>query len=573
MIIKKQLKHLIACVFLLLSMLFSSSTKAQQWDGYTLFSIMGTSTARLVDTSGTVYHTWTFSNSQKTGYSSYLLPGGKLLRTVQYAGGNSFTGGPITGEVMIADWNGNILWDYVYSTPNYCTHHDVCAMPNGNVLLIAYVRKTAAEVLAAGCNTFSSEMWSERIVEVQPTGLNTGTVVWEWNLWDHLVQNVDPAKANYYPTIVDHPELLNINFLASKDWIHMNGIDYNPILDQITFSSRYMDEMYVIDHSTTTAEAASHTGGNSGKGGDLIYRWGRPSAYSAPGTQIINVVHDAHWIPEGVPNAGYLVGYNNNGTNNNQSYIDQVNTPVNGYNYNLTLGQAYTPASYTLRHTCNGYTSNMGNSHQLPNGNMLVNMATSGNFYELDPQGNTIWTFSWTSFGNGFNAQAFRYNTCYISNPAPPIPLITANGNTLTADSGVTWQWYLNGALLAGATGQSYTATQTGIYLVRITDSNSCQFSYSSGYNHQVIISTNEHSVSDELTIYPNPTSALITLDKNYFNGNDYDISVFDSYGKLIVQQKNSPVVNLTHCQVGIYNVMIQSGKTGTINKKIVLIR
>ena len=50
-------------------------------------------------------------------------------------------------------------------------------------------------------------------------------------------------------------------------------------LDQIVLSNHNLSEIWIIDHSTTTLEAASHSGGNSGKGGDLLYRWGNPQAY------------------------------------------------------------------------------------------------------------------------------------------------------------------------------------------------------------------------------------------------------------------------------------------------------
>jgi hypothetical protein len=106
--------------------------------------------------------------------------------------------------------------------PTYCSHHDICGLPNGNVLLIAYELKTPTEVSAAGCNQ-SITMWPDKIVEIMPTGPTTGSVVWEWHIWDHLVQNVDANKANYQSSIVAHPELLNINYSTQKDWMHMNG--------------------------------------------------------------------------------------------------------------------------------------------------------------------------------------------------------------------------------------------------------------------------------------------------------------------------------------------------------------
>lgn len=448
---------------------------AQSWGDYTLYSIQNSQTAVLLKNDNTVYHSWSFSSTNKTGYSAYLLPGGELLRTVRYTP-NSFSGGGQTGKLQKVAWNGTILWDFVYSTTTYAMHHDICPMPNGNVLLICYESKTAAQATQAGCSQ-NIVIWSEKIVEVKQTGLTTGEVVWEWHLWDHLVQNLYPNKDNYETTIVDHPDRININYKTSKDWIHMNGIDYNPILDQIAFSSHNLNEIYVIDHSTTTAEAATGSGGNSGKGGRILYRWGNPTAYQATGTTIFNVVHDARWIPEGVPNVGRLVAFNNKGTATPKSTVDEVIPPRVEYLYSRNPGSAYTPATYTSRHISPGYSSNESGSQSLPNGNLLVTLAMSGLIYEINPSGTMIWSKQLS----GTVAKAFRYEACYVNNPAPAIPEVSINGNQLVSTAAVTYQWYRNGDLIAGATGQTYTPTQSGIYLVRITDANGCVYRYSQG--------------------------------------------------------------------------------------------
>ncbi len=421
-------------------------SQAQTWGDYTFYSQMNSTKAYLINMAGTAYHSWTFASNKQTGYSSYLLPGGVVLRTVAHAG-NSFSGGGMTGEVMKADWNGNVLWDFVYSTSTYCMHHDVCAMPNGNVLIIAYESKTAAEVTAAGCSQ-SIVMWPEKIVEVQPNGATGGTIVWEWHVWDHLCQTYNAAKANYVTSIVQHPELLNINYNTQKDWMHANGIDYNPALDQITFSSHMLNEIYVIDHSTTTAEAASHSGGNSGKGGDFLYRWGNPAAYQAAGTTDFNVVHDAHWVPADCPRANYLAGFNNKGGTGGKTCVDLFNPPYNGYNYNITLGSAYAPATYNWRHTYTGSpTQDLGNSQQLPNGNTLVCIAQSGYVYEIDSNQTMVWS---KSIG-GTVPHAYRYTACYVNGtttvtasatPAQVCPGAAVQLNAIPASgSGYTYSW------------------------------------------------------------------------------------------------------------------------------------
>ena len=87
--------------------------------------------------------------------------------------------------------------------------------------------------------------------------------------------------------------------------MHTNAVAYNAELDQIMLSIHAFSEVWIIDHGTTTEEAASHSGGKRGKGGDLLYRWGNPRAYRT-GTNVdqrLFAQHNAHWIPEGLPGA------------------------------------------------------------------------------------------------------------------------------------------------------------------------------------------------------------------------------------------------------------------------------
>ena len=541
---------------------------AQQYPGYTLYAVQNQSTANLVDTNGNLVHTWNFASTAKTGYSTYMLQGGTLVRAVAKTG-NSFTGGPICGEVQMVDYYGNVTWDYVYSTTNYCTHHDICPMPNGNVLLIAYERKTSTETSTAG-GTSAIEMWPDKIVEVQPTGATTGTVVWEWHAWDHMMQNVDANKANYVASLSAHPELLNINYKQSKDWLHMNGVNYNAQLDQIAFSCHNMTEIYVIDHSTTTAQAASHAGGNSGKGGDLLYRWGNPAAYGAGTTadQVLkSAVHDAHWVPQGCPKAGYLVAFNNGGQTSpsQKSTIDIVNPPVSGYNYTLT-GTAYSPASFTWRHVGTGYTSNMGGSQQLPNGNMIVTIALSGSIYEIDSNQNVLWTKS----AGGTVAKAYRDSACYISGTAPTTPTIATAGSMLTSSAAFSYQWYLNNNAISGATAQSYTATQTGSYQVVVGDTLGCMSNQSNAYSY-VATGINEVDALNGVNIYPNPTTGLLNISGEAVNGK-FMVMVFDMQGKMVVKVQDQKVIDLSALSNGLYNVMIKTDDI-TINRKLTLVK
>jgi hypothetical protein len=237
----------------------------------------------------------------------YLLEDGDLLRS-----GNVispfFNAGGKGGVIQRLDWASNVLWEFDISDADHCQHHDIFPMPNGNVLAVVWEKHTIAEALAAGRDPalLDDGLWSEAILELQPIGTDSAAIVWEWHLWDHLVQDFDPLQQNH-GVVTDHPELVNINYIGGpptqEDWIHMNAVYYNADLDQIIASAHNFDEIWVIDHSTTTAEAAGHTGGSHGRGGDLLYRWGNPITYDR-GTvadERFFGQHNVQWIRPGCP--------------------------------------------------------------------------------------------------------------------------------------------------------------------------------------------------------------------------------------------------------------------------------
>ncbi len=372
------------------------------YNGYTLIAPTGSTSDYLIDNCGYEINRWT--SNYVHGESSYLLENGNLLRTARLS--SSFQSGGTGGRIEMYDWDGDLIWGYNYSTSDYHHHHDIEMLPNGNILLIAWEARSFSEAVEAGripSQTSNNGVWSERIVEIEPVGTDQANIIWEWHLWDHLIQDYDSQKANY-AAIADHPELVDVNFAATMglDWVHLNAIDYNADLDQIIINSRVFNEFWVIDHSTTSAEAATSEGGNSGKGGDILYRWGNPQTYDRGLTsdQKLFGQHDVHWIPEGYPDEGKIMIYNNGAGRPGGSYssVDIIEPPVDTEgNYQIDTGQSYGPTE--LFWTYDGlpdnmfYSLNISGANRLPNGNTLICVGRDGHVFEIDPDENIVWDY------------------------------------------------------------------------------------------------------------------------------------------------------------------------------------
>ena len=423
-------------------------------DGYVMFGIPNSASVYLINRKGEVVHEWK-GNYGGPATSAYLIDDGSIIQNALDPDFPVFAGGGESGRLQKITWDNKIVWDFEYADERAHTHHDFTIMPNGNILAIAWEARTRDEVIAAGRKpklTPKAGLWPDKIVEIEPQGKHGGKIIWEWHMWDHLIQDYDSKKANYGKP-AEHPELLNINIgdtlppLMSQDsmdvlqrqgraWrnqtpenigsdvYHVNAIKYNAELDQIAFSSPSLSEILIIDHSTTTKEAAGHKGGRWGKGGDYLYRWGNPENYHQGDSADRKLFHqhDIRWIEKGKPGAGNLTVFNNDihrRDGMNYSSVDEISPPTDEKgNYIKERGKPFGPEEpvwrYIARDTISFYSGFISGAHRMNNGNTFINEGARGRFFEVTKDGKIVWEYL-----NPYRGELRKPN----GDPIPPMPL------------------------------------------------------------------------------------------------------------------------------------------------------
>lgn len=432
--------------------------------GYVMFMPGQSKVTYLMDMDGKIVHKWT---GDLASMNSYLLPNGHLLRLERDEDFPTFAAGGQAGRIREYDWDGNQLWNFKLADDDELLHHDMEIMPNGNILAICYDAKTPEQAIAAGRDPNhipKAGIWPDKIIEIKPTKPEGGEIVWEWHMWDHLIQDLDKDKANY-GVIADNPRKININvgdgeggppmtkeqvegmkksgFLTSNasidnqgsDITHTNAVAYNPKLDQIAISVPGYNEIMVIDHSTTTAEAKTSSGGKGGHGGDLLYRWGNPANYGR-GTkedQKLFGQHDVKWIPEGYPGSGNLTVFNNDIANpenklpsmwaafgnaktpdpeiavgdfGNYSSVDEITPSVDNKGaYQLKEGAAFGPQEPTWRYMppdkYSFYSAFISGAHRMENGHTFITSGATGRFLEVTPDHEIVWEY-WNPYNDEY---------------------------------------------------------------------------------------------------------------------------------------------------------------------------
>lgn len=510
----------------------------EAYNAYTLISVG--KKAFLLDNCGQVINEW---NSQyRPGNSVYLMPNGNIVRAGRLDDGSSnIAFGGQGGIIEMFDWDGNIIWSYTYSSNQFRHHHDAFPMPNGNVLILAATVINEADAIQAGRDPNKldeNELYNERIFEVEPVGATGGNIVWEWNAIDHVIQDFDASKDNF-GVVENNPGKIDINFLngfnAENNWLHINSIQYDEERDQIVVSPRRMSEIWIIDHNTTTAEAA-------GTAGDLLYRWGNPQAYrqGTAADQKLFGQHTPYFIPSGYPNEGKLMVFNNGFRRLPEySQVDIIDPPidVNG-NYIYTTGTAYGPQNtdFTFPEippTTNSefYSAIVSNAQQLPNGNILVCEGREAYFFELNENNEIVWEYQVPIS----NADDSAYEQ------GGPAPILTFSFRAIKY--GLDYPAFV---------GRDLTPNPP---LELNPNISSC-----------LNILNNETFNETNVSVYPNPTTNSVTINTSKPINK---IELFSVTGHKINEIIDSKTISLREVSQGIYFIKLHSDGA-VISKKII---
>ncbi|MCH8903550.1 MAG: T9SS type A sorting domain-containing protein [Bacteroidetes bacterium] len=173
--------------------------------------------------------------------------------------------------------------------------------------------------------------------------------------------------------------------------------------------------------------------------------------------------------------------------------------------------------------------------------------------------------------GNGVNCPncpTSSDSVTVIINPDPPKPVLTQSGNNLTCSvAGMTYEWYLNNVPLFGPNVQTYTATQSGLYHVMITDTNGCQ-----SFSDTVSVTTYIWELSDQghVQIYPNPFHYYTTvyIPEIFIKNKVLSLEIYNLFGRLVGKQvlnKEQTIIDRNSFSNGCYlfRILENSGELG----------
>jgi hypothetical protein len=338
----------------------------------------------LIDMNGHEVHRWEFA-----GFPSELLDpavtGGKLghvlvqLSTDERAGAGVVPNMPAEfrnrtiGEL---DWDGKTVWEWGEQAPGGAArqHHDWYRLANGNTLILA-------NALHPIDGFKLPKILDDVIYEVTPDG----KIAWQWAASDHIgeVFSKEELALVHNPASPDYLHFNDMTPLGPNKWFDAGDKHFDP--DNILIDSRNANFIAIIDRKT----------------GKIVWQLGPDYPKVAPNTALphdvnqISGQHDAHLIEPGLPGAGNLIVFDNQGEGgyppaplgvNSGSRILEIDPVKKQIVWQYTAENSGKPG-WTF------YSSFISSARRLPNGNTLIDEGMNGRLFQVTPAGKIVWEY------------------------------------------------------------------------------------------------------------------------------------------------------------------------------------
>jgi hypothetical protein len=231
--------------------------------------------------------------------------------------------------------------------------------------------------------------------------------------------------------------------------------------------------------------------------------------------------------------------------------------------------QGATGITYSVATITNATTYNW----TVPTGATIVSGGTTNTItvnFGMSALSGNVTVYGSNTCGNGTVSPDFPVTVNLI----PSAPVVTADGDLLTSSAATGNQWYFEGAMIPGATGQTYQATQSGWYWTVVT-LNGCSSDTSN--NVYIVITGIEPLQASGFSLYPVPNDGKFTISMTTADAQSFDITIYNIVGVKVYVEKNvevngsmEKVIDLRPAANGVYTVVIRNSNSQIVKKMVV---
>ena len=357
------------------------------YNSFVLFT-GGDNIARLIDLNGNTVHQWkdaaAFStaidpavNSGKLGHVFVTLDTAEGRGTDLLPGQNATRISKTIGEL---DWDGKTVWTFGEKAPDGLArhHHDWARLPNGNTIVLANLLHTVKGFKVP-------RVLDDVLYEVNPAG----EIIWKWVASDHLDEfGFTPAQLKLVRNAnqADYLHFNNLKVVGPNHWFDEGDKRFNP--DNLLFDSREANFIAIIDRQT----------------GKVVWNLGPNYPAAQTNTLSRNVPrpvdrtsgqHDAHIIPAGLPGAGNLLVFDNEG----EAGYPLFPLPVTGGSRVLEIDPVKKEIVWQYTGADSGlpgwsfHSTHISNARRLPNGNTFIDEGQKGRLFQVTRDGEIVWEY------------------------------------------------------------------------------------------------------------------------------------------------------------------------------------